>query len=80
MLKQIFVARFQSVCYNFDNKRILFAYNKDTMINKELLKIGKLLARQDQDKREIRIYLNPENKDKDYHNLIKQQEEQENGK
>ena len=41
MLKQIFVARFQSVCYNFDNKRILFAYNKDTMINKELLKIGK---------------------------------------
>ncbi len=46
----------------------------------ELLKIGKILARQDQDKKEIRIYLNPETKNLDYHSLIKQQEEQENGK
>ncbi len=46
----------------------------------ELLKIGKILARQDQDKKEIRIYLNPENKNLDYKSLIKQQEEQENGK
>ena len=36
----------------------------------ELIKIKKLLARQDEQEGQIRIYLNPENKDKDFKTLM----------
>ena len=36
----------------------------------ELIKIKKLLARQDSRAGDIRIYLNPENKDKDFKTLM----------
>ena len=36
----------------------------------ELMKIKKLLARQDEKEGQIRIYLNPENKDKDFKTLM----------
>ncbi len=36
----------------------------------ELIKIKKLLARQDEKEGQIRIYLNPENKDKDFKTLM----------
>ena len=41
----------------------------------ELMKIRKVMARQDKKEGEIRIYLNPETKDLDYKELFKQQEE-----
>lgn len=40
----------------------------------ELIKIGKLIARQDEREGEIRIYLNPENKDVDYKELFSKQD------
>jgi len=43
----------------------------------ELMKIRKVMARQDKKGGEIRIYLNPETKDLDYRELYKQQQEQE---
>lgn len=51
----------------------------------ELLKIGKILARQDENKSEIRIYLNPDKINEDYHKLLEQEEaltpkEQQDGK
>ena len=36
----------------------------------ELLKIKKIIARQDEREGHIRIYLNPENKDKDFKTLM----------
>ena len=36
----------------------------------ELMKIKKLLARQDEQDGQIRIYLNPDNKDVDFHELM----------
>ncbi|MDR0291401.1 MAG: segregation/condensation protein A [Elusimicrobium sp.] len=46
----------------------------------ELMKIRKVMARQDKKAGEIRIYLNPETKNLDYKELFKQQEESVNGK
>lgn len=40
----------------------------------ELLKIGKILARQDGEGSEIRLYINPETKDEDYHKLLEREE------
>lgn len=40
----------------------------------ELLKINKILARQDTHNGEIRIYLNPEHKNDDYHKLLEMSE------
>lgn len=39
----------------------------------ELLKIGKILARQDKQEGEVRVYLNPNKKDEDYHKLLEQE-------
>ena len=39
----------------------------------ELLKIGKILARQDGEGSEIRLYLNPEMEDQDYHKLLERE-------
>lgn len=36
----------------------------------ELMKIKKIIARQDAQQGQIRIYLNPENKDKDFKTLM----------
>ena len=36
----------------------------------ELLKIGKILARQDGEGTEIRLYMNPEKQGQDYHKLM----------
>lgn len=41
----------------------------------ELLKIGKVLARQDKQEGEIRLYLNPDKINEDYHKLMAQEEE-----
>ena len=41
----------------------------------ELLKINKIYARQDKQNGEIRIYLNQEHKDDDYHKLLEEAEE-----
>ncbi len=41
----------------------------------ELLKIGKVLARQDKREGEIRLYLNPDKINEDYHKLMMQEEE-----
>lgn len=41
----------------------------------ELLKIGKVLARQDKQEGEIRLYLNPDKINEDYHKLMSQEEE-----
>lgn len=40
----------------------------------ELLKIGKILARQDGEGSEIRLYINPEMEDQDYHKLLEREE------
>ncbi|MGN0022759.1 MAG: segregation and condensation protein A [Elusimicrobiaceae bacterium] len=40
----------------------------------ELLKIGKILARQDGEGSEIRLYINPETEDQDYHKLLEGEE------
>lgn len=41
----------------------------------ELLKIGKILARQDKQEGEIRLYLNPDKINEDYHKLMTQEQE-----
>ena len=41
----------------------------------ELLKINKIYARQDKQNGEIRIYLNQEHKNDDYHKLLEEAEE-----
>lgn len=41
----------------------------------ELLKIGKVLARQDKQEGEIRLYLNPDKINEDYHKLMTQEQE-----
>ena len=51
----------------------------------ELLKIGKVLARQDEQEGEIRLYLNPDKINEDYHKLMEQEvdvtpKEQQDGK
>ncbi len=46
----------------------------------ELMKIRKIMARQDEKNAEIRIYLNPENKDANYKELFQKQQEGENNK
>ncbi|ACC98773.1 Chromosome segregation and condensation protein ScpA [Elusimicrobium minutum Pei191] len=43
----------------------------------ELMKIRKIMARQDERNGEIRIYLNPENKDMDYKELFNKQENED---
>ncbi len=45
----------------------------------ELLKIGKILARQDGEGLEIRLYMNPDKKDADYHKLMEKEEQTVNG-
>ena len=45
----------------------------------ELLKINKIYARQDKQNGEIRIYLNQEHKNDDYHKLLEEAEEKANG-
>lgn len=45
----------------------------------ELLKIGKILARQDGEGLEIRLYMNPDKKDEDYHKLMEKEEQTVSG-